>query len=931
MVAELRRAAMAGNIKTLQDLLADNVDVNKETPEGLTALGGAIKNSSLEAVKLLLNNGAIPRIDDYTSAASNKDIEVIDILSVASIGTVTLATLGFLSTSGEYALFKRIMRDLRADDYDRYCEIIDGILFKYVLNDEYASFEFTDYLISLSAAEKLPLMADFSLSQAIANNVSIDIIQSLIQRGYSASTAGSDGDTVLHKAVYCRGASVGLISLLIDNGADVSALNSKGESAFVLSVGAGLPSDVSDALVNENFLHGRDSKGNTPLMGAVLNKDVGLVRYLVSKGSDIDAKNNSQVTALSFAAVAGDKEILSILIQAKANLNMQSEEGETALSFSIAHGNIECANLLISAGADFELFNITGERAIHLASKNLHVDIVKSLLANGAEADSIAFALGKNALHFSCTQSVSTLRNAEKEDDGIIRLNAKAQLICEMLIKHGANINHRDLNGDTALMGSVSSSLVEVSRYFLSLPEIDLEMNYKSARSVLALAIGVDGGRRSGLAERESTIGRKIREARSEREVCSTSLNVNFDIIPDLLKSGASVNDLGFNVLSAIIEAEDYELFDLIVNSGFDINSQDASGKTALMDLACSGGSEMLDKFMLLNPKVDLRNSKGMTALHYACMRGSDYAVKCLIDAGADKEALSNEGFTPLLSASDSGYFNCVRYLSSENCNIHAASWSGDGAAFCSVKDSSTLKVLSQCGIDFNRQSSNGDTVAHRILDVTNAGFGGADSDHARESFKSLYFLSEIGADFGVKNNAGETPLIRFSLWGGITTLSRIHFNSAPYLDFTKNILSATPEVDDVDDRGYTALMCACENGNDKLVSALLDVGANASICNSFGHDAARMYVKSHTKVAMQFRSILNPLEKWEDGVESFEVFSRLISSGVNLSSADNKGVSTISLLKESVKDEVYSVIECAILKSEDSKNIKVYDDELGL
>jgi len=52
-----------------------------------------------------------------------------------------------------------------------------------------------------------------------------------------------------------------------------------------------------------------------------------------------------------------------------------------------------------------------------------------------------------------------------------------------------------------------------------------------------------------------------------------------------------------------------------------------------------------------------------LTALHYACMRGLDPVASHLIKKGADVNASSNTGFTPLGAAAINGNLSTVKLL----------------------------------------------------------------------------------------------------------------------------------------------------------------------------------------------------------------------------------------------------------------------------
>ncbi len=73
--------------------------------------------------------------------------------------------------------------------------------------------------------------------------------------------------------------------------------------------------------------------------------------YLLDKGADVNAKNNSGVTALMSAAYAGQADSVKALLERKANVNLKDSSGNTALSLAKKKGKKDVLSLLSNAGA----------------------------------------------------------------------------------------------------------------------------------------------------------------------------------------------------------------------------------------------------------------------------------------------------------------------------------------------------------------------------------------------------------------------------------------------------------------------------------------------------------------------------------------------------------------------------------------------------
>ncbi len=115
-----------------------------------------------------------------------------------------------------------------------------------------------------------------------------------------------------------------LAEFLIENGADVNAQDNNGQTPLFYTARKINNSQAAGLLIqNGAAINARDNRGNTPLIWAtnrderkhllqppreVINPDSNLLRLLLDKGADVNAKNNDQSTALQ-AVLSLDQEL----------------------------------------------------------------------------------------------------------------------------------------------------------------------------------------------------------------------------------------------------------------------------------------------------------------------------------------------------------------------------------------------------------------------------------------------------------------------------------------------------------------------------------------------------------------------------------------------------------------------------------------------
>ncbi len=147
-----------------------------------------------------------------------------------------------------------------------------------------------------------------------------EIIELLIAKGVDINIKASyDGRTAL---IWAAGNSQKTVELLLTKGAEVNVKGVDGMTAFIQSIFGILSGSVTTAVcdcllakgANVNAqLTGADAAGWTALMFAANNGKLDLVKYLISKGADVNLKAKDGTSALSWAVKEKYDEIIKIL------------------------------------------------------------------------------------------------------------------------------------------------------------------------------------------------------------------------------------------------------------------------------------------------------------------------------------------------------------------------------------------------------------------------------------------------------------------------------------------------------------------------------------------------------------------------------------------------------------------------------------------
>jgi len=161
--------------------------------------------------------------------------------------------------------------------------------------------------------------------------------------------------------------------------------------------------NASFAMVDALLAAGADpdaarTNGVTPLMTASRTGDVGIVEMLLGRGVDVNATIPSTgQTALMWATAERHVDIVQRLIAAGADLDAQSTIGFTPLLFAARNGDLKASKVLLDAGAQVNRRGSDGTHALPLAIVSGSADVALLLLERGADPDGTMFGIA--ALH----------------------------------------------------------------------------------------------------------------------------------------------------------------------------------------------------------------------------------------------------------------------------------------------------------------------------------------------------------------------------------------------------------------------------------------------------------------------------------------------------------------------------------------------------
>lgn len=182
--------------------------------------------------------------------------------------------------------------------------------------------------------------------------------RALLVAGISACLPASAADPALDSALRTAAERNDLAAFesLVRQGADVNARDAQQDSAFLIAARNGHAALVRLALTAGADVRALNRYGSTALMGPAYRGHVETVRVLLATPIDIQHVNNLGWTALLEAIVLGTdsdahRQIVRLLIERGSDVNARDRNGASALQLAEQRGQAEVARMLQTAGA----------------------------------------------------------------------------------------------------------------------------------------------------------------------------------------------------------------------------------------------------------------------------------------------------------------------------------------------------------------------------------------------------------------------------------------------------------------------------------------------------------------------------------------------------------------------------------------------------
>ncbi|XP_068728378.1 transient receptor potential cation channel subfamily A member 1-like [Montipora capricornis] len=496
------------------------------------------------------------------------------------------------------------------------------------------------------------------------------------------------------------------------------SLQSDGSHDFVAPVGAG--DDVTDAesADNPDKLHlacwygdedevkkilsdekqkadvdALDSSGRTPLHNAILGRHVKIIQLLLESGADTSLLDRSQDAPLHSAVRSGDEKLIEALLSGgKCDLHITAKRSQTALHIAAELDNASICKILIKAGAQQDCYDdekmtpltrAVEKGACNVAmffladakhkKKDMMKDVLNDVDSDGSTLLHLAVDSGSSEMVQLCLHYGAIIRQP-KENDKITAFHMACGAGALQIVKLFASKDHEICRvtlvcaqGWTPLHLAAMNNHADVVKYLLE-KGASVDPRDKQRRTPLFLA-----AERGGTEAVKILIssGANVRAKDVDLRSCVRVAVGNAATMEVLLQRRAAIplitdKDItGFAPVHYAAKHGNLENILLFMkwNKATTAVTSD-SLDTALHGAAKYGWLDIVDA--LLSGRnirsINVKNSQGKTALHFACAEGHDRVVEQLLKLGATAGSDHNNR-TALHVAAMRGSKRCVECI----------------------------------------------------------------------------------------------------------------------------------------------------------------------------------------------------------------------------------------------------------------------------
>jgi ankyrin repeat protein len=804
----LHLVAQNGNVLFAKMLIVNNINMNAMDKNRKFPINYAAENSNTELVNLLLEN----KVDIDTSLASREYTSKRSALNSAIISdNIELVKI-----------FIDYYNKNKSDDNDKRTTYI----YAFSKAIEYNKIKLVSYFIDTDIKNIINITSENKtnrdylqhfLENAVNNNNNI-IFDLLIKNNIGTNT--SDINKVLNNNLTKD--NILIFQKLIDK-LGVNYRDDSNNNFFHFASKYGFLSIVKK-IIHLFDINEKNKDGNTALHYASINGNSDIVKYLIINNADVLIKNIiNDSTAYEEAFLNYHYDVIKILVSRTKNINPTNKTGKKLIfrlieiyigenledfdengvyEYMNADNNVEKKNDIIKKykKVNFKkIFKFIINYGINVNEQDEYKNSILHYFSQLNDLDMIKFLLDRNA-------NVNILNN--NNNTPIFWAVQKNNFeITKVLIDSGADIYIKDINGNTLLH---EAAKIKNGDNLISLFIKKINVNMKNKNNDTPLHLLFD---KSDLIKKIKFFLKNGADINTINNDGNTPLHIltksyeryhnnNKEVIFLLINNNKKVNiniknNEGKTPIHYIIEKCNIELLEFIIKNiqNLDEIIKIKNNKKTILHIAtqfeCVNIIDVLLNYNMIQNYINLQDSKGNTALHYATIKFNEHYYSF------EKKIIITENI-----------------LNNQYVDINIQNIDGNTPLHLSLIykiEDITEKLLNNTKYicDVNMQNNDGNTPLHMVI------------INKQIKFINPILKNKISPKIEIQNNDGDTPL----------HLSYKDKN----IDITKEILDFNNNPNIINKNGDTILHLALKDDNNAFINLIINYSPNLNIKNKYG------------------------------------------------------------------------------------------------
>ncbi|XP_053275302.1 ankyrin-2 [Pleuronectes platessa] len=771
------RAARAGNIDKVLELLKNGVDISTCNQNGLNALHLAAKEGHTDLVEELLERGApvdsstkkgntalhiaslagqkevacilVKRGGDVNAqsqngftplymAAQENHLEVVRYL-LESDGNQSIATedgftpLAIALQQGHNAVVSLLLEHdtkgkvrlpalhiaARKDDTKSAALLLQ--------NDHNADVQSKMMVNRTTENGK----SGFTPLHIAAHYGNVNVSTLLLNRGAAVDFPARNGITPLHVA--SKRGNTNMVALLLDRGGQIDAKTRDGLTPLHCAARSGHDPAVELLLEKGAPMLARTKNGLSPLHMSAQGDHVECVKLLLQDNAPVDDVTLDYLTALHVSAHCGHYRVTKLLLDKKANPNARALNGFTPLHIACKKNRVKVMELLVKYGASIQAITESGLTPIHVSAFMGHLNIVLLLLQNGASPD-VRNIRGETALHMAARAGQMEVVRCLLRNGALVDAMAREEQtplhiasrlgktdIVQLLLQHMAHPDAATTNGYTPLHISAREGQVETAAVLL---EAGASHSMATKKGFTPLHVAAKYGSLDVaklLLQRKALLDDAGKSGLTPLHVAAHYDNQEVALL--LLDKGASPHVTaknGYTPLHIAAKKNQKNIALALLQYGAETNVLTKQGVSPLHLAAQEGHAEMASLLLGKGAHVNTGTKSGLTPLHLSAQEDRVNAAEVLAKHDANLDQQTKLGYTPLIVACHYGNGKMVNFLLKQGAGVNAKTKSGYTPLHQAAQQGNThiINVLLQHGAKPNTTTMNGNTalsIARRL------------------------------------------------------------------------------------------------------------------------------------------------------------------------------------------------------------------------